>query len=211
MSRKRLERGREQNRKRARIPRALAVVCGEVTEKEYFDQLGKELGVVISVKSQGLDPIALATYAAELCRRERSEIRASSDDGFKVVLVVADVDDYSPDQLREAARICKQKGMVLVLSNPCFEVWLIDHLEPCPDSICTARSAQQRALSNRILCGKGNKNIVKETIEGNLDIALQNAWKHNTAEREDRRRRLDTTDFGPWTDMPTAVEALRLL
>ena len=38
------------------------------------------------------------------------------------------------DTAQGTRRICKNEGMELIITNPCFEVWLLDHLVCCPDT-----------------------------------------------------------------------------
>ncbi len=186
-ARKSLKRGRSSNKKRERTQRALVVVGGKVTEKEYFELLRGELGASIDVRAKGCDPVSLTRFAISLLRKEKNVARTAGGDGYKAVLVVTDVDDFSAEQLKGAQRECEKEGMVFVVSNPCFEVWLVDHVRRCPDGACTPQSAQD--------------------LTADLGLVAGNRQKH--IERQVLRERLDSTDFAPWTDMPLAIEALR--
>lgn len=120
---------------------------------------------------------------------------------------MTDVDDFSAEQLRDAQRECKKADMVFVVSNPCFEVWLVDHMKRCPDGACTPQSTQD--LTAWTGCRDRQKHIVAGAVTGRFDIAEANASQHNTPERRVLRARLDSTDFAPRTDMLSAIEALR--
>ncbi|MEM7534027.1 MAG: RloB family protein [Chloroflexota bacterium] len=43
--------------------------------------------------------------------------------------MVIDVDRWGDRQLSAVARLCQQKGYLLAVSNPCFELWLLLHLK----------------------------------------------------------------------------------
>lgn len=207
MTHKKLQRGRSANRSRPRKRSVLVVVGGVVTEREYFKILRQEIDASLKIKACGKDPAGLVEKAADYARDEV----ASGADPFSAVLVVTDVDDFSASQLREAERLCqskRNKGFRLVVSNPCFEVWLIDHVEPCPDTVYSSRSAQDRASVLGLLQGRKKKSITPGSVEGRLFAAISSAAVHNTEERRSKRSRLDTTDFAPWTDMPSAVKML---
>jgi hypothetical protein len=210
--RRHLGRGRPKGASRPRKKRYLIVTNGEVTERQYFDGLEEELGgVVFTVRSFRADPAALAKTARDL---KRSEERGSASDGrsgtdgFQHVFVVTDVDRFTPAQLQEARRICRESGMELVISNPCFEVWLIDHLMRCPDSFVTARDVERKATDLGIVGGSRNKHVNYQVLEGRYAEACTNARAHNSSDRGRMRTRLDDLHFGPWTDMPDLIDRI---
>lgn len=208
--RKGLRFGRQGSARRPRKKRYLVVTNGEVTEPQYFKGLEKELSdVVIEVRSFRRDPSTLAEIASGL---KDSESRSGSGskgtpvDGFRKIYVVTDVDDYTSQQLQKARRICKEAGMEFVISNPCFEVWLIDHLMACPISCCNSSAAQDKAAELGIVYGSRNKHVSYEMLCGKSGTACENASRHNTDELNRKRARLDKTDFAPWTDMPNLIK-----
>lgn len=204
--------GRPNKNLRPRKKRYLVVTNGEVTELQYFKGLERELGdVVIEVRHFRKDPSALATTAKDLKDREANAGNMASGrgvDGFQRVYVVTDVDDFTVKQLQEARRICKDGGMELVINNPCFEVWLIDHIIRCPDVFWETKDAERKAAELGIVSGSRNKHVVYQAIEGKCSQACHNAATHNTPERKRKRSQLNTKDFGPWTDMPVVIARL---
>ena len=136
-------------RRTKRLPRPrriLVVTNGKETETQYCDFLNEaerakpreQQGFYITYKSNPIDPAKLAKYALGLVRKDRNaseKKHGGTSDPYDLIFVVVDVDDYlrdNPKNLREAQDTCNQGGMRLVISNPCFEVWLIDHVTVCP-------------------------------------------------------------------------------
>lgn len=121
-------RGRPLNRPRAQVPersRILVVCEGEVTEVEYLQGLRQSLrasGVSIrsaELKGGGSDPLNVLKEA----------LRISSADEFDEVWVVVDVDTH--ERLPEALSLARRNKVLMVVTNPCFEVWLLWHYQDC--------------------------------------------------------------------------------
>lgn len=129
----RLPRGRS-TKKRSRGKRYLIVTNGKVTEKEYFERLVDLYGlrgrVVIDKGAAGRDPKTLVERAADLKAKEDKEARKERFDSWESVWAVTDVDGFS---MFAAQQLARQEAVGLAVSNPCFEVWLIDHMIVCPE------------------------------------------------------------------------------
>ena len=174
--------GRPNGNMRPRKKRYLVVTNGEVTEPQYFKGLEKENASNTS-GNRGVD-------------------------GFQRVFVVTDVDDFTVKQFQDARRICKNEGMEFIITNPCFEVWLVDHLVCCPGAYTEAKDAERKAAELGIVGGSRDKHVVYASIEGKRAQACENASVHNTDERKRKRSQLNSLDFGPWTDMPAVIGRL---
>ena len=210
--RHRLNAGRPSAGRRPRKKRYLVVTNGEVTEPQYFRGLEIELGnVVIDVRTDHRDPSGLAALASDLKKRETASNRSTggrSGDGFQQVFVVTDVDEFTAAQFQEARRTCKKAGIELVICNPCFEVWLIDHLMSCPETFSETKVVANKALDLGIVGGSRGKHINYGIIEGLRQQACKNATAHNSEERSRIRKQLNDMSFAPWTDMPSVIERL---
>ena len=173
----RIQRGRPRDGQRPRKKRFLVVTNGEVTDREYFKGLQTELAdAVIDVRSDRADPAALAKYAHDLVKREGVRLSKKRDtDGFEAVYVVTDVDEFTAAQLKSASATCNNAGMTFVVSNPCFEVWLVDHLVSCPESYTEARDVERRAAALKIVSGSRNKHIEYSRIADKWREACANA------------------------------------
>lgn len=154
-------------------------------------------------------------------RLYRSDVKEQGTEHYSHVWVVVDVDQYSADNLMQAEKICKQTGVKgrrareypvsLIISDPCFEVWLIDHHQVCPSSITETSEAEQFAIKLYLVDGSNNKHLTeritdREQLQTRLNLALLNAKKHNRTQRPDLRS--GTHLIPPWTDMPEVLEQL---
>jgi hypothetical protein len=99
----------------------LIVVCGERTEKEYFEDF-KHQGtpnISIKVRVKAKDPLTQVRFAAQL----------KESGGFTATWCVFDVDNF--DNIPEARAEARRSGVELAISLPCFEYWLILHFADC--------------------------------------------------------------------------------
>ena len=193
--------------RRSRKKRYLVVAGGAVTEKRYFTQLQSLYNVNIEYQYKNNSPAQLAKYAAKL--KEEDE-RDTSTDCYEKVWVVVDVDNFHDHG--QAAKICKDNGIELVISNPCFEVWLFDHISICPSSFTLTSIVESAAEKAGISNGNRGKDINAKLIDsGHISNAMHNAERHNTVEHKHGRDRLipqQEQKYAPWTDMPTVIKTL---
>lgn len=200
--------GRKVRRKvRSRARRYLVVCGGEVTERAYFNRIGSRRNdVSIQVRTKVCSPSQLAELAARYMADDR---RDETADSYAEVFVVVDVDDFRDHG--QAQAICDKHGMRLIISNPCFEVWLIDHVRQCPAGYTTTAMVERYAKDLHVTNGPRNKYIDFGRIDGHVEDAMSNARRHNTQERSGGRRNLvpgKAGAYAPWTDMPQAMSEL---
>ncbi|MDT5025923.1 MAG: hypothetical protein QOE61_2349 [Micromonosporaceae bacterium] len=111
---------RDQERRRD-LRRRILIFCGGVrTEPDYFEGLRKSAAasnVVMEVRQRGVALTALVTAA-----RDHVRLQPGMHDE---VWCVADVDEFRdiPSATRDAIRA----GVIVAVSNPCFELWLLLH------------------------------------------------------------------------------------
>ena len=176
---------------------------GAVTEKQYFKQLESLYDVIIDYQQKNNSPKQLAKLAVKLKREDK---RDTSTDCYERIWVVVDVDDFHDHG--EAARICNDNVIELIISNPCFEVWLLDYVKACPSSYTLTPDVESAAAEAKV-----NKYINTEHIDKeHLDAAIRNAARHNTTENRQERNRLAPNheqEYAPWTDMPKVIETLK--
>lgn len=115
----------------------ILLVCGaKCTERQYFAGLRDSLdnrAVDIVITQQAKSPLQVVNYAS-------SYLQHSAKD-FDEVWCVVDVDDFD---LVPAVRAAKRAGVELVVSNPCFEVWLLLHHEDHRSALPQCSAAHQR-------------------------------------------------------------------
>ena len=204
-----LKKGRPGANRRNRKKRCLIVSGGEVTETQYFEVLRTRYqNLVLCVKTDVGSPDQLASYASSVVSGGKSR---TDEDGYEAIFVVVDVDEFHVQRFQMAQRKCDLAEALLVISNPCFEVWLIDYRQACPDSFTTTKVCEGNAGALGLVDGPRNKELssafVRDLAES-LEKAMSNAERHNTDERKSQRERLDSLDFAPWTDMPALIESL---
>lgn len=205
MSRQNLKRGRNARRLHGRRKRALLVCGGEVTEPEYFRIPCKEKRWPLTVKSVVGSPQGLVNEARKIVVSEDRLCIADGMDTFEFIAIVTDVDDFHDH--RVATNALPDSRFKLIISNPCFEVWIIDHVEQCPASIRRTRDAQILAQRLGVTQGNRGKHVKASSVVGRLSEAIVNAKAHNV-HLAGRRSMLPggELDYAPWTDMPFLIE-----
>lgn len=210
-----LARGRKKQT-RAKRKRHLIVSNGEVTETEYFTFLINEMDVRGSVRYRHIDgnPLKVAKQVSRELELDKKAGKAGEIEELSSAWIVVDTDEFR--NLSAAEREAKFKGVRLAISNPCFEVWLIDHVSPCPETCASTPQCERRARDlgvlkstdpNRSSASKF-KSVNFEIIGGNKDRALANAAKHNTDDKR-RVRNMNPDNvaaYQVWTDIPDLVD-----
>lgn len=213
-----------------RNKRFLIYSGGIVTEVEYFQYVRRHLfgdyvknlriksGEVddpVRVEADGVDPKTLVEGAARLLHEDKKDAKKESYDPFAVVWAVTDVDDFGKngDKLRAAVDKGRQNGVEVIISNPCFDVWLIDHKQPCPLSYTQTSECEKLAKRLGLIDMSRNRNnpkhIRQEAIAGKYATAAKNAQKHmGEQHRRIRDNRPSSGDYAPWTDIPKIVDTL---
>ena len=195
--------------RRPRKRRFLVVAGGAVTEKQYFKQLESLYDVIIDYQQKNNSPKQLAKLAVKLKREDK---RDTSTDCYERIWVVVDVDDFHDHG--EAARICNDNGIELIISNPCFEVWLLDYVKACPSSYTLTPDVESAAAEAKVVGGNRNKYINTELIEQRTSRSPPYAMhaRHNTTETArgvTDSRLIMSRNTAPWTDMPKVIEVLQ--
>lgn len=213
-----------------RNKRFLIYSGGIVTEVEYFQYVRRHLfgdyvknlriksGEVddpVRVEADGVDPKTLVEGAAKLLREDKKDAKKESYDPFAVVWAATDVDDFGKngDKLRAAVDKGRQSGVEVIISNPCFDVWLIDHKQPYPLSYTQTSECEKLAKRLGLIDMSRNRNnpkhIRQEAIAGKYATAAKNAQKHmGEQHRRIRDNRPSSGDYAPWTDIPKIVDTL---
>lgn len=119
-------------KRRERRSRFLIVCGGKVTEPSYFRVLKADLGLsnAVDVRPVPKDPLSVVRDAIKIMDIDRNESEREGFDRFREVWVIVDCDNFC--NLQQAQAKARESGIRLVISNPCFEVWLIDHVRVCP-------------------------------------------------------------------------------
>ncbi|HEH4644954.1 TPA: RloB domain-containing protein [Campylobacter coli] len=152
----------------------ILIVCeGEKTEKNYLNQLKdffRLSNVSINIiSSKKPDPSQIVEFTKE----------KNKDDSYDKIYCVFDKDTHS--NFNEAKQKCEKYNFEAIISNPCFEFWILLHFEytakpfgtnsPCSELI-------DNDLKKYIKDYTKNYNFAN-IIKKNLDIAIANAQKVN--------------------------------
>jgi len=173
---------------------------GEKTEPAYLDMWAHQnTDVHVEIRDTGMSPDALVRRAKEHKRRQP---RKRADRDFDEIWCVSDTDEHK--KLREAIEDARQSGIEMVVSNPCFELWLVLHAHNQTGYI-HRRDVQK--LSETLGLTNGKK--IAETA--------QNTLLDTFALAKDRAQALDALHAGndsskrsnPSTDVWRLVDELR--
>ncbi len=162
--------------------RCFFIYCeGENTEPTYFEALRRSLRnaqIEVNTIHTGV-PMTIADKASEKARQLK---RKNSFERHDQVWAVFDRDEHP--NYEEAIRQCKQRGVGVARSNPCFEVWLILHQEEFnrPDDRHQVQAHLQRLRPEYDAHGKKTCNY--EEMIGRVEIAEERA-RRQLQQRED--------------------------
>jgi hypothetical protein len=112
--------------------RVLVVCEGEVTEPGYLNAIRVQYRtplVDVRVVGEGEDPKAVVERAIRLRRESFAQARARKDENcrFEEVWCVVDVDEHI--LLPDAKQQARDNGVEIVVSSPCFELWILLHFQ----------------------------------------------------------------------------------
>ncbi len=185
------------SRKQKRIIRVLTE--GEVTEQIYLRAFCGEHVNLEFGQTSGCVPLTLVQRARAELKANR---RAHKDDRFDEIWCVFDRDDHP--NLKQSIREARDAGVRIAFSNPCFELWLVWHLENCTAHV--ERNVVQRR--SRDLGITEGKHITREAIP---KLVKGFSAAKQRAQELDSRREQDGTEYGanPHSDVWRLVELLQ--
>ena len=157
----------------------LYIFCEGKTEPDYFEWFRQEVGNaavnVVTIPESGV-PKTLVSRAVqkkkELKRKYRKQDRSSFDALYEF-WGVFDVDEHP--HLQEAKITARDNDISLAISNPCFELWGLLHVQD--QTAYIERHKLQRKLS-QVMHGYHHKRkpyFIKDTLRGRHDEAADRA------------------------------------
>ena len=174
---------------------------GTQTERKYFEALKSEFRnprIHVEILSRNTTASSPAHVIKQLddFRREYS-LSLKEDDELWMVI---DYDRWGDRKLSQISKKCQQKGYKLLVSNPCFELWLLLHLKELKTYNPRERNRlfknKNHALEKELrrILGSYNKSnpdiskfipYVKRAIERakELDIKPRNRWPQSIGTR----------------------------
>lgn len=122
---------------------------GEKTEKHYFETLtdkehfhSTRVHVEVLPARDGQSSPQQAIARMNAFKRDY-KLRPGDE---LWIMVDRDHQSWGPKQLKEVQQLCKQKKYAFGLTNPCFEFWLLLHLEDANDY---DEATRQKVLENQ--------------------------------------------------------------
>lgn len=168
---------------------------GTNTEPVYFRAVQREFAKVILSIEPGIGvPYTVATAAAKRCHElglSSPNARAKLDSYEQEDEVWAIFDRDQHPKFDEAVVLCRKAGVLVARSNPCFEIWIVLHIEDFqkPDGR-HAVQAKLRTLLPEYNPSKGKTAKFADLLAG-IEIAEQRA------EAQLRRRAAEGAPYGP--------------
>jgi hypothetical protein len=119
-----------------RDARLFVIACeGAKREKQYFEELvsGRQrLKLLVLAPAQEEPGFSAPKWVLDRAVQYTEEIGLASDDQMWLVM---DTDRWQVNELRAIIDHChSKKHWYIALSNPCFEIWLIQHLADLPET-----------------------------------------------------------------------------
>lgn len=181
----------------------LAVEGGNKTEKTYFTELNRLQNEYRIVFADGNNTDAVKVVADAVASIEKKGIDFSRGD---IVYAVLDTDFGKEKKIREARKQARENNIGLLLSNPCFEVWLLLHFRYSTRGY-HSNNAVVAELENR---WPGYRKSIEsfEYIIDRIDIAIENAEKL-TKHHDSLDSNTETEERNPSTDVYKLFEIIK--
>lgn len=142
--RKPSEKRRGRRPQRFERPRGLVVTEGTVTEIQYLQMLQQQLprnAASLKLIGEGSDPLRVVKRA----------LRERKDGDYSWTVCLVDRDKH--ETLQDAFRLATEEDIRVLVSNPCFELWLLWHLEDWRRH-SSSRDVQARLAKLKVLQDK---------------------------------------------------------
>ena len=120
----------------------------------------------------GMAPMTLVSRAREDIKRSRRSARRHGSPDFDQIWCVFDVDNH-PD-IPQALFEARQSDILVALSDPCFELWLVLHCED-QHAYIERSKIQRRASDLELIAGKNIPTKALQLLEDNYDEAKRRA------------------------------------
>lgn len=154
---------------------------GSNTERMYFGYLRKHLResriIIIPSKGGKTSPKSIL----ENMNRYVKENQIQDDD---LCYLVVDRDNWPSEAMEDITGECQKKGYHLIVSNPCFELWLMLHFISMRKFLSlkkinefSTKKCQEFLIKTKVYKKKGKKIKNPEKYIDNLNTANKNARK----------------------------------
>lgn len=147
------------------------MVTEGVTEQEYVERLRQRIRsrhVALDIKAGGGDP----SKALRKCKSTFDLVRKDYDGA----VIVVDVDQH--DTLDAVLTECRSSGITAIVTNPCFELWLLWHSKDQRAYIGPRKAGERLQSLKHVDDGDGKHLTDKFPIDGYTAAAdrARRAW-----------------------------------
>lgn len=172
------------------------------TEKTYFSEFNRlqDRCHIVFADGNSTDPEGIVKDAINSMSKKGVSIK----DG-DIVYAVFDTDYGKEKQIRDARRIANMKGFEIILSNPCFEIWLLLHFRFSTKAYRNNDEILRDLQSYWPEYRKGIRSF--EDIVKDSAVAISRAKKLEDYHKKTNNTQ-KTEELNPFTDVFRVVKAL---
>ncbi|MCY4424011.1 MAG: RloB family protein [Acidimicrobiaceae bacterium] len=176
---------------------------GRVTERDYLNHWARlNSGVRIDWGESGVDPMSLVSRAQAELRRSSVNTRRHGVADFDEIWCVFDVDEH-PNR-SQAIFEARQSDVNVAVSNPCFELWLVLHVEDRAGPVHRS-DIQRDATKLNLIRGKSVPDVAWESLEDGYEAAKRRARSLDQMHRDNE----SPSRSNPSTDVWRLVDRIR--
>lgn len=147
------------------------MVTEGVTEQEYLELLNQRIRsrhISLDIKVSGGDP-------SKALRKCKNRLLCARKD-YDGAVIVVDVDQHAA--LDAVLTECRSSGITAIVTNPCFELWLLWHSEDHHAHIEPGKAGERLQSLKHVDDGDGKHLAKNFPIEGHTEAAerARRAW-----------------------------------
>ena len=176
---------------------------GQITEYDYLCRWRKASdGIVLHWGERGAVPSTLVRSAMKYVKQNRRDNRGRGESDLVEIWCIFDVDDH--DKLSETISEASNSGIEVVVSNPCFELWLVLH-RASQSAYIERQDIQKRAAKLNLTDGKSIDAMAWDVLVKNYELAKQRASELDSKHHDDG----SPARSNPSTDVWRLVDRIR--
>ena len=199
-------RGQEKLRNTAnRRPKRIILIAAEGTNKtetNYFKGIRSDAVRFLFTSGNETDPVKLMNRLL----KEFGELGLEEDD-LAFSLVDGDVNPSKDSQIAEADKLAKDTSAKQIVSNPCFEVWYLDHFRFTTKQFRSSAEVETALAAEFPGYSKSRPDMYEQTKD-KLQTAVANA-KRQEQRCKEAGNKPHTSAFQPSTEVYRIMEAIQ--
>lgn len=196
-----IKRRNTRNRTRKRIV-LIAAEGTNKTETNYFKGIHLDKVQFQFTSGNETDPVKLMTRLL----KQFSELELEKDD-FAFCLVDGDLNPSKDNQIVEADKLARNTSAKQIVSNPCFEVWYLDHYRFTTRQFGSCAEVEAALAAEFRGYSKNRLDMYEQTRD-----KLQNAIAHAKSQEKHCKEagyKLHTAPFQPSTEVYRIMEIIQ--